>query len=156
VALIRDYGLDGFDIDDEEIGKSSGKIEEADFNGVIQNLRNALDAAGDADGKTYYLTITPGFGAGNVTKANMANFDLINAQCYGLSYPRHFTALDYPEKQIARGVSTERTVPNYPTKKDYEKLAGIFNWSMSADSARQFQFTKQIAKDVGYHGGPAA
>ncbi len=59
IALIRKYGLDGFDIDWESVGGVSGSISAAHFDGVIQNLRAALDAAAAQDGKPYFLTITP-------------------------------------------------------------------------------------------------
>jgi GH18 family chitinase len=150
VALIREYGLDGFDIDDEEIGGSSGSISQPDFNAVIQNIRNALDAAGRADGKTYYLTIAPAFGTAQITRDNMGNFDLINAQCYGGSTPSQFIELGYPARQVAWGINTEGCHPTYPRPSEYHGLAGIFNWTMSADSVCDFRYTRQIASDVGY------
>jgi len=150
VALIRQYELDGFDIDDEGIGGSSGSITQPDFNAVIQNLRNALDAAGEADGKTYYLTIAPAFGTAQVTQDNMGNFDLINAQCYGGSSPSQFIALGYPAQQVAWGVNSEGCSSPLPSPSDYQGLAGIFNWTMSADSACGFRYTTQIAAAVGY------
>lgn len=150
VALIRQYGLDGFDIDDEEIGGSSGSITQPNFNAVVQNLRNALDAAGQTDGKTYYLTIAPAFGTAQVTQDNMGNFNLINAQCYGRSRPSQFIELGYPARQIAWGIDTEGCAPAYPSPSEYQGLAGIFNWTISADSTCNFRYTKQIAADVGY------
>jgi len=150
VALIRQYGLDGFDIDDESVNGSSGSITQAQFNGVIENVRAALDNAGAADGKPYYLTITPAFGTAQVTTDNMGSFDLINAQCYGGSFPSQFTALGYPAEQVAWGIDTEGCSPAYPSQSDYQGLAGIFNWTMSADSACGYKYTGQIAQDVGY------
>ncbi|HEY0020114.1 MAG TPA: glycosyl hydrolase family 18 protein [Longimicrobium sp.] len=150
VALIRRYELDGFDIDDESINGSSGKITQDQFNGVVWNLRNALDAASAADGKPYFLTITPAGGAAEVTGDNMGAFDLINAQCYGWSYPDDFTKLGYPRGQVAWGINTEDDPPAYPSQAQYQGLAGIFNWTMSADSVRNYQYTLQIARDVGY------
>ncbi|MEM9024654.1 MAG: glycosyl hydrolase family 18 protein, partial [Bacteroidota bacterium] len=67
VALIREYGLDGFDIDDESINGSSGYITQQQFNAVVANIRAALDAASSEDGKPYYFTITPASGTGQVT-----------------------------------------------------------------------------------------
>jgi hypothetical protein len=124
VALIRQYQLDGFDIDDESINGSSGSISQSDFDAVIQNLRKALDSAGAADGKPYYLTITPADGSGQVDSANMDCFDLINAQCYGGSYPSNFTGLGYPLSQIAWGIDTEGCSPNFPRRSDDNRLAG--------------------------------
>lgn len=155
VALIRQYGLDGFDIDDESINGTSGEITPEQFNGVVWNLRGALDAAGAADGKPYFLTIAPAGGAAEVTRENMGAFDLINAQCYGRSYPESFTALGYPRRQVAWGINTEDTPPAYPTQAQYQGLAGIFNWTMSADSVRNYPYTLRIARDVGYGSGDA-
>jgi chitinase len=152
VALIRQYQLDGFDIDDESINGSSGSISQPDFDAVIQNLRNALDAASAADGKPYYLTIAPAFGNAQVDNTNMSCFDLINAQCYGGAFPENFTSLGYPLAQIAWGINTEGCTPDYPDPSQYQGLAGIFNWTMSADSACNYKYTQQIASDVGYSG----
>ena len=150
VALIRQYGLDGFDIDDESINGSSGSITQQNFNGVIANLRDALDQASTADGKPYYLTITPAPGTAQVTADNMGNFDLINPQCYGGSYPQNFTTLGYPATQLSWGIDTRGCNPAYPSPSQYQGLAGIFNWNMSEDSACNYKYTKQIANDVGY------
>jgi chitinase len=155
VALIRRYGLDGFDIDDESIGGggSSGDISQPDFNGVIQDLREALDAASAKDGKPCFLTIAPAGGSAHVTRENMSAFDLINPQCYGGSYPADFTGLGYPRGQVAWGIMTEGCTPDYPSASEYKGLAGIFNWTMSADSACGYRYTRQIASDVGYRPG---
>jgi|GEM_PF-6088573 len=59
VAFIRNNNLDGFDIDDENIGGTTGNITQQDFDAVIFNLRQALDQAAAQDNKTYYLTISP-------------------------------------------------------------------------------------------------
>lgn len=83
VSFIRRHKLDGFDIDDESVSQ----IDQPTFDRVMQNLRNALDAASAQDGKPYYLTITPAGRTAQVTANNMNNFDLINAQCYGGSSP---------------------------------------------------------------------
>ena len=153
VALIRQYELDGFDIDDESINGSSGLITQPQFDGVIQNLRTALNLASVGDGKPYFLTITPAFGTAQVTRDNMGFFDLINAQCYGGSYPGQFTDLGYPAQQVAWGIDTEGCNPAYPSQSEYQGLAGILNWTMSADSACGYKYTNQIANDVGYGSG---
>ncbi|POZ60230.1 glycosyl hydrolase family 18 protein [Chromobacterium alticapitis] len=151
IDLIRQYGLDGFDIDDEQINGSSGSISQADFNQVIASLRGALNTAGAQDGKPYFLTITPAFGRGQVDKDNMANFDLINCQNYGGTSPSDFIPLGYPRGQIAWGIDTEGCSPDFPSSADISGLAGIFNWTLSADSAcGNFQYTRQIAETVGY------
>lgn len=153
VALVRQYQLDGFDIDDESINGSSGSISQPDFDAVIQNIRQALDAASAADGKPYYMTITPASGTGQVDAQNMGCFDLINPQCYGGSFPSDFTALGYPLAQIAWGIDTEECSPSFPDQSQYQGLAGIFNWTMSSDSACDYKYTQQIASDVGYPAG---
>lgn len=156
VALIRQYGLDGFDIDDEGISTnpdypgSSGVILQSQFNGVIQNLRNALDAAAAQDGKPYFLTVAPAGRTAQITDDNMNFFDLINPQCYGGSVPSDFTALGYPAARLTWGIDTEPTSPVYPSPSEYQGLAGIYNWTLSADSNHGYQYTRRIARDVGY------
>ncbi len=151
VALIRQYGLDGFDIDDESIGRSSGSITQDNFNKVIQNIRNALDEASVQDMKPYFMTITPAFGSPYITSNNMLCFDLINCQCYGGSLPDNITALGYSKKQIAWGINSEGCNAGFPSLEQYEGLAGIFNWTMSADSiCDNFKYTQEIAQAVGY------
>lgn len=150
VQLIRQYGLDGFDIDDESINGSSGHITQDNFNAVVQNIRQALDQASTADNKPYAFTITPAFGTAQVTKENMSNFDQINCQCYGGSQPSDFTALGYPRNQLAWGIDSEGCSANFPTPSEYDGLAGIFNWTFSADSACNFKYTEMIAQAVGY------
>jgi hypothetical protein len=152
VTFIRQFGLDGFDIDDESV---SG-ITQDQFDTVIWAIRAALDAAAAADGKPYFLTITPAFGTAQVTTNNMNAFDLINAQCYGGSYPQQFEALGYPAARLSWGIDTENPDPGYPEKSQYQGLAGIFDWSFSADSDRGFEYTLKIAQDVGYKPGGTA
>ncbi|WP_131764369.1 glycoside hydrolase family 18 protein [Legionella drozanskii] len=164
VQFIRDNRLDGLDIDDEEIGGSTGIIPQSNFDGVIANLRNALNYASLLDGKPYYLTITP---AGNniqpggiehtqITAQNMNSFNLINIQSYyngsetfGVDLLYNLIAIGYPPKQIANGIDTEKCAPNWPP---YLNLAGLFNWNMPADSVCLFQYTEQLADIVGYNG----
>ena len=150
VELIRSYGLDGFDIDDESIGGSSGSISRWDFEGVVRNIRNALDQTSAEDGKPYFFTITPADGTGQVTRENMGYFDLINCQCYGGTYPVEFTEMGYPKQQIAWGIDSEGCEAGLPPSDEYEGLAGIFNWSFSADSGCGFKYTREIAEAVGY------
>lgn len=151
VALIRLYQLDGFDIDDESIGGSSGSISPSDFDQVIQNLRAALDSASAQDGKPYFLTITPAGGSAQVDTTNMNCFDLITVQTYGGSFPQDITKLGYPSDQVAWGVDTEGCSPDIPPPQTLASLAGIVDWTMSADSAcNNFQYTRQIAQAVGY------
>jgi len=148
VRLIREYKLDGFDIDDESINGSSGYISQLNFYKAIKKLRRALDEASLEDKKPYYLTITPAFGQANVTKENMNYFDLINTQNYGGSYPSDFTKLGYPANQITQGVLSENSCNS--TLPDSSKGAGIFNWTMSSDRACDYHYTREIARDVGY------
>lgn len=167
VQFLRTNDLDGFDIDNEEIGGKSGEISQADFDAVIANLRTALDAASAEDGKTYLLTITP---AGNndntgglqdtqVDAANAGKFDLINIQNYyngsrnwGADFRKALKSINYPAGQIAAGIDTENCSPKFPS---YAGLAGLFDWTMSADSAcDNFKYTLKIANIVGYQGTP--
>lgn len=149
VSFLQTHQLDGFDIDDESV---SG-ITQREFDAVIRSLRAALDAASAADGKPYFLTITPAFGTAQVTRDNVGHFDLINAQCYGGTHPADFAGL-CPMNKLAWGIDSEGCHPSYPTPAQYQGLAGIFNWTMSADSqCSNFQYTRQIAADVGYGGG---
>ncbi len=163
VQFIRSNQLDGIDIDDEGIGDESGTISQTNFDGVIANLRNALNAASLQDGKPYYLTITP---AGNnqkggvaMTQVNTQNancFNLINIQSYyngdpyfGEDFFKALIGIGYPSEQIANGIDTQVScTPNYPP---YIGLAGMFNWNMTADSVcGDYHNTKAIAQLVGY------
>lgn len=158
IDFVRDYG---FDIDDESIGDdpgncphdpySSGCITPPNFDRAISALRSKFDEVSTQDGKPYYLTITPAFGTAHVTKENIANFDLINCQCYGQTYPKMFKDMPYPKNQISWGINTEDTHVDYPSQKNYTGLAGIFDWLLTSDSANyEFKYTNQIAHDVGY------
>lgn len=163
IRFIRDNRLDGVDIDDESIGSSSGVIPQTNFNGVIANLRNALNYASLQDGKPYYLTITP---AGNnqpaegivgtqIDAQNVRSFDLINIQSYfnpdfADEFYQELIALGYPQKQIAHGIDTgEVCDPDYPP---YIGFAGIFNWNLTKDSTcDNYINTRTIAEWVGYY-----
>ena len=165
IQFIRDNGVDGLDIDDEDIGVDgeTGDISQQAFDGVIANLRQALDAASSADGKQYYLTITPagnnddtgGLADTQVDAQNAPMFDLINIQSYfdpkwGLEFLRALKSIHYPPRQIGTGIDTEMTkcAPKFPP---YQGLAGLFDWTMSADSiCDNFKFTREIARRVGY------
>jgi len=165
IQFIRDNGLDGLDIDDEDIGpgQSSGNITQQQFDGVIANLRAALDAASGEDGKQYDLTITPagnndntgGLANTQVDAQNAPMFDLINIQSYfnpkwGKRFLRALKSIQYPPMQIGTGIDTEMTkcAPKFPP---YQGLAGLFDWNMTADSTcHDFKYTRDIARRVGY------
>lgn len=161
INFIRSTQLDGMDIDDESIGEGSGTISQAHFDGVIANLRNALNYAALKDGKPYYLTITPagnnqggGIEGTQVDAQNVNSFDLINIQTYfGSDFSERFyqalLALGYPSSQIANGVNSEADCnTSYPP---YVGFAGLFNWNMTADSiCGAYNNTKHIADLVHY------
>lgn len=165
IQFIRTNNLDGIDIDDESVGGTSGSIPQANFDGVIANLKNALNYASLQDGKPYYLTITP---AGNnnqpggidytqVDALNAKSFDLINIQTYfdeewGASFFDELIAIGYPQTQIANGIDVDQSncSPEFPP---YIGLAGLFNWNMTRDSTcSNYANTITIANMVGYYG----
>ena len=161
IAFLRKNALDGFDIDDEGIGRTdTGIITQAAFDGVVAALRSALDRASKTDKRPYYLVITPagdnpepgGIDGTQIDANNASSFDWINLQTYwraswSSGMVRSLKKIGYPAKSIAVGVNTEGCKPSFPP---YNGLKGIFNWTMSADSACKFKYTRQIAKDVGY------
>jgi chitinase len=161
IAFLRANDLDGFDIDDEGIGREdTGVITQPAFDAVIARLRSALNQASKADKRTYALVITPagdndepgGIDGTQIDAANARSFDWVNIQTYwdstwSLQLIATLKKLHYPAKAIAVGVNTEGCTPEFPP---YNGLKGIFNWTMSADSACHFKYTLQIAKDVGY------
>ncbi|STX51006.1 glycosyl hydrolase family 18 [Legionella busanensis] len=164
VQFIRTHQLDGLDIDDEEIGGTTGVIPQLNFDSVITNLRNALNFASLQDGKPYYLTITPagnnpqrgGLNYTQVNAKNAFNFDLINIQTYfngsetfGQDFLNSLIKIGYPTTKIANGIDTENCHPDIPP---YFNLAGLFNWNMSADSVCNFKYTIEIANLLGYYG----
>lgn len=165
IQFIRTNNLDGIDIDDESIGGTTGSIPQSNFDGVIANLKNALNFASLQDGKSYYLTITP---AGNnsepggiddtqVDALNAKSFDLINIQTYfdeewGEDFFDALVAIGYPQTQIANGVDVELSNCN-PDFPPYIGLAGLFNWNMTRDSTcSNYATTITIANMVGYYG----
>lgn len=166
LQFIRANHLDGLDIDDESIGRSSGSIPQDNFNGVIANLRNALNYASLQDGKPYYLTITPagnndepgGIEGTQVDIINAKSFDLINIQSYfatgkwDVDFFNALVAIGYPKKQIANGIDVQTTDCN-PDFPPYIGLAGMFNWNMTQDSAcSDYANTITLANMVGYYG----
>lgn len=181
VAFVRNNHLDGFDIDDESINvpldpndpsvHSSGFIPLTNFDGVVANLRNALNEASLQDGKPYYLTITPagnnlegGLVATQVDSQNAPVFNLINIQSYfaGGDFGEEFfdalLAIAYPKKQIANGIDVEMAPSCDPEYPDYTGLAGLFNWTLSFDKqcsspdTMHYANTLEIANLVGYDG----
>lgn len=155
VSLLRTYNLDGFDIDDESLPGTSGYISQQNFNGVIALIRQTLDAASKQDGKPYYFSITPAGGTAMITSDNIGNFDLINTQDYGgSSYQYDFK--DMPGANIgmfAYGVNSEAS-QDLPSSSEIAGMAGVFNWSFSADSSDSnppFAVTNGIAQLVGYN-----
>lgn len=166
IQFIRANHLDGIDIDDESIGESSGSIPQDNFDGVIANLRNALNYASLQDGKPYYLTITPagnnkqpgGIESTQVDTINAKSFDIINIQTYfangewGIDFFDALIAIGYPKKQIANGIDVQETNCN-PDFPPYIGLAGMFNWNMTKDSTcSDYSNTITIANLVGYYG----
>lgn len=148
IQFIRDFKLDGFDIDDQYINGSSGSIPQENFDAIIKNLKLALEQAGVSDNKNYYLTITPAYGALDVNKNNMQYFDLINTQNYTGSYPTDFIRIGYPANQITQGLHIYYECDSsIPFAKD---MAGIFSWTMTKDISCQYYYTHKIAETVGY------
>lgn len=151
VSLIRAYQLDGFDIDDESIGGSSGSISQQNFSAVVQLIRDALNQASDQDGKPYYFSITPAFGTALITNDNIGLFDLINTQNYGGSSWSNFKNFPNANKGLfAYGVDSEGGTAPLPTPADVQGMAGAFNWTLSADSNYGYKYTNDIASIVGY------
>ncbi|AGN00771.1 glycoside hydrolase family protein [Salinarchaeum sp. Harcht-Bsk1] len=66
VEILRQYDLDGIDIDWEHPGSSQGKCQcgsNEDYEthvDLLQAIRDALDAAGQEDGKQYHLSVANG------------------------------------------------------------------------------------------------
>ncbi|TNF69359.1 MAG: glycoside hydrolase family 18 protein [Gammaproteobacteria bacterium] len=144
VQFIRENDLDGFDIDDESV---TG-ISQANFDAVVKNIRIALNNASVTDNKAYYFTITPAFGLANVNRNNKDNFDMINVQNYGGSSAGYFINIGVDPSKISVGIDSEGCHAYFP---DNTGLAGIFNWTLSADSnCGDYKYTHQIAHKVGY------
>lgn len=154
VSLIRQYQLDGFDIDDESLNESSGNISQGDFTAVCLAIKAALVLAGKEDGKTYYFSITP---AGSpesalITDDNIILFDLINTQNYGGSNYAQYADFKHANKaHFAYGVDSEGGQEEVLTKDMVAGMAGAFNWTLSADSNYNYQCTANIASVTGYN-----
>ncbi|MCR2807984.1 glycosyl hydrolase family 18 protein [Paenibacillus soyae] len=95
VEYLREYGLDGLDIDWEypvEGGETHNvhrPDDKQNFTLLMQTVREALDAAGSEDGKYYLLTIASGQGDNFVVNADFANsvqyLDFVNIMSYDYS-----------------------------------------------------------------------
>lgn len=95
VEFMREYGLDGIDIDWEypvEGGESHNVHRPEDnlnFTLLMKTVREAFDAAGSEDGKYYLLTIASGQGDNFVRNADLINsvhaLDFINIMTYDYS-----------------------------------------------------------------------
>ncbi|MGK9251404.1 glycosyl hydrolase family 18 protein [Paenibacillus humicus] len=92
VQFLRAYGFDGFDIDWEypveggETTNARGPQDKENFTLLVKTVREALDAAGQEDGKYYLLTIASGQGDNFTVNADYANsvqyLDFINIMTY--------------------------------------------------------------------------
>ncbi|MCR8657395.1 glycosyl hydrolase family 18 protein [Paenibacillus sp. T3-5-0-4] len=95
VDVIREYKLDGLDIDWEypveggETYNSRSPKDKENFTLLMQTVRSALDAAGSEDNRYYLLTIASGQGDNFVVNADLANssdyLDFINIMTYDYS-----------------------------------------------------------------------
>lgn len=95
VAFMREYGLDGLDIDWEypvEGGESYNVHRPEDnvnFTLLMKTVREAFDAAGSVDGKYYLLTIASAQADSFVVNADLANsvayLDFVNIMTYDYS-----------------------------------------------------------------------
>ncbi len=95
VAFMREYGLDGLDIDWEypveggEPDNSRSPEDKANFTLLMKTIREAFDAAGSEDGNYYLLTIASGQGDNFVVNADLgqssAYLDFINIMTYDYS-----------------------------------------------------------------------
>ncbi|MDQ6419609.1 glycosyl hydrolase family 18 protein [Paenibacillus sp. LHD-117] len=95
VKFIREYGLDGLDIDWEypveggEEGNVHSPDDDINFTKMMHALREAFDAAGSEDGRYYLITIASAQGDNFVVNADLANssqyLDFINIMAYDYS-----------------------------------------------------------------------
>ncbi|WP_246608483.1 glycosyl hydrolase family 18 protein [Paenibacillus agaridevorans] len=95
VNFIREYGLDGLDIDWEypveggEEDNAHSPEDNVNFTLLMKTIREAFDAAGSEDGRYYLLTIASGQGDNFVVNADLANssayLDYINIMTYDYS-----------------------------------------------------------------------
>lgn len=92
VDFVREYNLDGLDIDWEypveggETHNIHSPNDKENFTLLMQTVRAALDAAGSEDNRYYLLTIASGQGDNFVVNADLANsssyLDFINIMTY--------------------------------------------------------------------------
>ncbi|MFD1956901.1 glycosyl hydrolase family 18 protein [Paenibacillus thailandensis] len=95
VAFLRQYGLDGVDIDWEypveggETHNAHLPEDKENFTRLVRTVREALDAAGAEDGKYYLQTIASGQGDNFVVNADLAHsveyLDFVNIMTYDYS-----------------------------------------------------------------------
>lgn len=124
VDFLREYGLDGLDIDWEypvEGGESHNVHRPEDnvnFTLLMKTVREALDAAGSVDGKYYLLTIASGQGDNFVVNADLENavkyLDFINIMTYDYSGSwellAHHNAPLYYDKEHPRAAAARNNV----------------------------------------------
>jgi chitinase len=90
VDFVRTWGFDGVDMDWEypvSGGLQSGSPDDkTNFTLLLQAIRSALDSAGSADGKHYYLTIAAGAGPSYIQNTELSKIqktvDWINLMSY--------------------------------------------------------------------------
>lgn len=121
VKFVREYGLDGLDIDWEypveggEPDNSRSPEDKVNFTLLMKTIREAFDAAGSEDGRYYLLTIASGQGDNFVVNADLdqssAYLDFINIMTYDYSgswelFAHHNAPLyhdaDHPKDYAAR------------------------------------------------------
>ncbi|OAB48052.1 glycoside hydrolase [Paenibacillus antarcticus] len=95
VDFLREYGIDGIDIDWEypveggESDNSRSPLDKENFMLLVKTVREALDAAGSVDGKYYLQTIASGQGDNFTVNADFVNsakyLDFINIMTYDYS-----------------------------------------------------------------------
>ncbi|BBI34996.1 hypothetical protein KCTCHS21_43950 [Cohnella abietis] len=95
VKFLREYGLDGLDIDWEypveggDAGNSRKPEDKENFLLLVKMIREALDAAGSEDGSYYLLTIAAGQSDAFVNNADLQHssqyLDFINMMAYDYS-----------------------------------------------------------------------
>ncbi len=95
VEFIREFGLDGIDIDWEypveagEEGNSNSPDDKYNFTLLMKSLRETLDAAGAEDGRYYLLTIASSQSDSFIENADLANsiqyLDFVSVMTYDYS-----------------------------------------------------------------------
>ena len=147
VALLRRYGLDGYDMDWE-----NGLDRDA-LNALVTATRKALDAAGQKDGKRYGLTLaTWPYGNSEYDFAVLGKqLDAINLMSYGADQTIDDCMPSYqgfPTAKIIGGIDTEDGYPgpggtdtlgasgSIAQKAGYARkngLAGMMAWRLDND-----------------------